>query len=191
MPNTTDYSFISYASYSLPIVWLLCYSFSYLFLMNVSTGGHLECAFGRFSAWVSWSSSYIATCTWVDEIKFIVYMLIGSWRSCNADYGLLYIFFMLYISVWPYYHCNYLGIKVDRLPLPLRFSTKAINYHCKYIFTIANYRFICGCMWCWYIIMLHFLLGALPYKDIDNAAIVPRIVMGYRLQQPYMCPDNV
>ena len=46
------------------------------------------------------------------------------------------------------YHCNYLGIKAVRLPLPLRISTEVIDYHYNYIstITITNYRFIVGCL---------------------------------------------
>jgi proto-oncogene tyrosine-protein kinase Ret len=35
-----------------------------------------------------------------------------------------------------------------------------------------------------------FSLGTLPYKDLENTTIVPKILGGYRLQQPYMCPDH-
>ena len=68
----------------------------------------------------------------------------------------IYIYIYIYQCCGHYkgitinYHCNYLGIKALRLPLPLQISTKVINYHCNYISTIAitiiNYKFILGCL---------------------------------------------
>ena len=55
MSSTTNYSFISYTYYD-STHYLLLHTmllFSYLFLMNMFPDGHLEYAFGRFSAWVS------------------------------------------------------------------------------------------------------------------------------------------
>ena len=55
MSSTTKYSFISYTYYD-STHYLLLHTmllFSYLFLMKTFPDGRLECAFGRFSAWVS------------------------------------------------------------------------------------------------------------------------------------------
>ena len=38
--------------------------------------------------------------------------------------------------------------------------------------------------------ILH-IQGSLPFKGLQNAAIVPQILAGYRLQKPKKCPDHM
>ena len=38
--------------------------------------------------------------------------------------------------------------------------------------------------------ILH-IQGSVPFKGLQNAAIVPQILSGYRLQKPKKCPDHM